>query len=199
MNARMWFSAIVLFCLELPTTHAGNNNGGLTKEEAVEISDQAIKGDYISYDELQPEEQHQVIEQIKKFVPASIGNLPPCAPGYWGAYGVGEPIEQRNSTAGLNYQIGPNCYRWASDNSCGTDNNDLMLSFYFGNHAESLEDLRSKIRWSSTNPVINVIPKVLSGLIYERVRGGGRDDYNIYACIPTPWIYFADSFLMRKY
>ena len=122
-----------------------------------------------------------------------------CGGGYWGANWQHESIEQRDSTSGLLYETGPNCYFWAPGADCGTDYDDFMLSFYFGNHAESLSQLRPMLRWYSTHWIPRALIGTMDARVYEQTSGGGRDNYNIYACLDDYFLEYYHTFRMRKY
>lgn len=125
----------------------------------------------------------------------------PCCGEYWGAnYEVETIIEQKDSTNGMLYHVGPNCYLWATQvDECGDDFDDFMLSFWFGYHNESLATLRSKLRWTSSSSWVKTLISKLSGRVYEQTYGGGSDNYNIYVCLDGYFERYMTTFDMRKY
>lgn len=134
-------------------------------------------------------------------------NLPYCSGGYWGSYAEGESIEQNDSTSGLKYEVGPNCYMWAPDSDgngesdCGGASDDFMLSFYFGYHNENAATLSDKLRWTSTEskPRDSWYLNSLSARLYEQTKGGGADNYNVYVCLDDKWFDYFPTFRIRKY
>ncbi len=130
-------------------------------------------------------------------------NLPSCS-GYWGYYACAETIEYRENTSGLLYEIGPNCYMDAPGSDCGSDDDDYMLSFYFGNHAESYSQLRYQLKWYSTNwfarwYLLTFHQGRMSGRLYQQNPQSGRDNYNVYVCVPGFLGPYLHTFKMRKY
>lgn len=187
----------------------------LTGFEVHEIISQILRGDYAQFNELPLRQQRQVFSTIAReriypddsqklgFVFDTMAVLPICSPGYWGANQAGEVIEHNGQTLGLKYQVGPNCYRWDDTGDCGgTD--DIRLSFYFGNHAESLAQLAPMLRWATNSIAATLYLMVVHGgkissRVYEQTEGGGRDNYNVYACIPGYLYPYINTFVIRKY
>jgi hypothetical protein len=184
-----------------------NNPEALDTDTIYQIIDELLVQDDSTYNTLTDQQKAIVIEEIKdkRIYPTGINgvpkaSLPYCTGGYWGAGWQYESIEPRYSTSGLKYQVGPNCYMWAPGDDCGTDYDDYMLSFYFGNHAESLSQLRTMLKYTSTNWWVRlVLIGSLSSRVYEQTSGGGRDNYNIYSCIDDYYYPYLSTFLMRKY
>lgn len=127
-----------------------------------------------------------------------VDSLPDCG-GYWTPWWEYESIEQRDSRNGLKYEVGPNCYMAAPGDDCGTDHDDFMLSFYFGNHAEGREQLAGMLRWYSTDWWTRVLLDTLSARVYEQNPGGGRDNYDIKICIDDYFESRLETFRLRKY
>lgn len=137
-------------------------------------------------------------------------SLPWCG-SYWGHYATAETIEQRNSTSGLLYHVGPNCYMWAPDSdtsdalhgdcSSASDNDtdDFMLSFYFGYHSESPGTLKSMLRWTSSSSWVRLLLGNLSGRLYDQTAGDGADNYNVYTCVDDYFDPYLTTFDLRKF
>lgn len=111
--------------------------------------------------------------------------------GFWGSYAVAERVENRSSSGYL-YEIGSNCYlypEWYGESSaCGGGGGDPMVSFYFGNHAESASALAPMLKVTSSNSCVAgwmsaLFPSGLASRVYEQTRGGTRDNYNVYSCV----------------
>ena len=127
--------------------------------------------------------------------------LPPCG-GYWTLFYDTEVLRSTWSNQFL-YEIGPNCSMPAPGIDCGPDNDD-MLSFYLRNHAENLEILKGKLRFTSTNWAVYLAirtahPNGYSARIYEQVKDGQRDNYNAYVCINTNFRPFYRTLRIRKF
>lgn len=137
-------------------------------------------------------------------------SLPWCG-SYWGHYATAETIEQRNSTSGMLYHVGPNCYMWAPDSdtsdelngdcSSASDNDtdDFMLSFYFGNHSESPGTLKSMLKWTSSSVWVRALLGSLSGRLYDQTAGDGADNYNVYTCLDDYFDPYLTTFDLRKF
>jgi hypothetical protein len=115
-----------------------------------------------------------------------------------------ELVEYRSTTNGLLYQTGPNCCMVSPGQDCGTDYDDYMLSFAFGRHNESIEQLRSMLKWYSTNyyarTLLNSLhPNGLDVRVYQETPGGGVDNYDVKVCMDDYFYPYFETFLLRKY
>lgn len=187
-----------------------NGEISFTEEEVTTILDEIMSGDTSTVDAFTEEELEAFVDALQEYgiypdlggeddepTPPPSG-LPICS-GYWGSYAYAETIEQRNTSSGLLYQVGANCYMAAPGSDCGTDYDDYMLSFYFGNHAESASSLKGMLRWTSSSSVVRALLGNMSGRLYEETAGGGRDNYNVYLCVDDWFGGYLETFKLRKY
>lgn len=197
---------------ELPEEDQSETSSGVLNspeidiEEIYRIIDELLLHDDTTFNTLSAEQKKIVVREIikNKIYPNDDlrhfkSSLPYCNGGYWGANWQYESIEPRYSTSGLLYEVGPNCYMWAPGDDCGADHDDYMLSFYFGNHAESLSQLRPMLKYTSTSWWVRAVLFDLSSRVYEQTPGGERDNYNIYSCIDDYYYPYLSTFIMRKY
>lgn len=130
--------------------------------------------------------------------------LPLCN-GYWGYYAVAEILDGSMSTSGMKYEAAPNCYMWATDLDgdghcdCGDDDcgEDIMLSFYLGNHAESADPLSDMLYWNSLLSWFNVYYfwYDFNGRFYQQTPQSGRDNYNFSPAI----IFVGYLYICKQY
>lgn len=130
--------------------------------------------------------------------------LPYCS-GLWGYYAVQEWLDYKGTSSGLKYEVGPNCYMWADEVDgaiCGDDgDDDFLLSFYLGNHAESADTLSDMLYWYSTHWWLQAYFFMVdfNGRLYQQTKEGGRDNYNYYMCADDYYFKYASTFRIRKY
>lgn len=190
-----------------------------TEEEVLAIVDEIMNDDTTTIDTFSDEELEAFIDAMQEYgiypdlegeSTAERSSLPYCY-GYWGHYATAETIEKRNSTSGMLYHVGPNCYMWAPDSDTGdalngdcssasdNDTDDFMLSFYFGYHSESPGTLKSMLRWTSSSSWVRMLLGSLSGRLYDQTAGDGADNYNVYTCVDDYFDPYLTTFDLRKY
>lgn len=135
---------------------------------------------------------------IKNRVSTMSLSLPDCG-GYWTTYWLHEVVEQRDTQTGLLYEVGPNCYMDAPGTDCGNDDDDYMLSFYFGRHNESISQLAPKLKWYSTNWLVRVLLGDTDVRIYQQTPETGADNYDIKMCLDDYFQPYFETFRLRKY
>lgn len=140
---------------------------------------------------------HTALNEFEANDPGAQG-LPNCG-GYWDANWGGEFIEQVPWWYPYYYASGPNCYFSAPDDDCGADDYDYMLSFYFGMHDQSLDQLKPILRISTFNWWASIwLRSGVSARVYEQTRGGQRDNYDIYVCLDPYFIYYFETMQIKK-
>ncbi len=185
----------------------------LSGNELLDYINQVVTGDLNVIKQLPTHQQRQVLATMEReniypelddnLVNTQTSSLPLCAPGYWGASWAKEDIEERSTTSGLKYQVGPNCYRF-QPGDCGSDSDDAMVSFYLGNHAESLAELRPLLKWTSSSDYVRLYMALthlgkFRSRVYEQTKDGQRDNYNVYICLPVYLFLYMDTIVIRKY
>lgn len=168
----------------------------MSDQEVQIVISQLLTGDTTRFEALHSTQQEQVAQTIieqriypDESVDPTIGgtplmkrSLPDCG-GYWTSYWVYESIEERNNTSGLLYETGPNCCMQAPGDDCGTDHDDYMLSFYFGRHNESIGQLSSMLKWTSSSWWVRALLGSLSARLYQQTPQNGPDNYDVKICI----------------
>lgn len=214
------FFNIIIFLLAVLACGCSNNKQDTAENDIQAIAEEVMSGNYDIIESLSQDEHEQLVDilQENNYYPdinesdrMPISTLPWCG-GYWGYYAYAETVEKKNSTSGLLYQIGPNCYMWAPDSNtsdalnsdCSTaannDTDDFMVSFYFGAHDESASTLNSMLRWTSSNSWVRaLVGSNTSGRMYEQTVGGTTDSYDFYMCLDDYYDPYLVTFLLRKY
>jgi len=216
MTMKFAYKVVSLFLLTASiatkNTYAWNEQL-LNGNELLNYINQVVAGSLDAIKELPPQQQQQVLATMEReniypeldvnLVNMQTSSLPLCAPGYWGANWAKEDIEERSTTSGLKYQVGPNCYRF-QPGDCGSDSDDAMVSFYLGNHAESLAELRPLLKWTSSSDYVRLYMALthlgkFRSRVYEQTKDGQRDNYNVYICLPGYLFLYMDTIVIRKY
>ncbi len=185
-----------------------------TEEEVNIIVAEIKSGDYSTLESFTDAEREAFIDAMQAYgiilwdlvdEEEQSGAVPPpsglsACSGYWGIYAYAEYVERWDTSGGwLSYSTGPNCVMWAPGSDCGTDYDDYMLSFYFGNHSESASTLRSMLRWNSSSAIVSLLLGTVEGRLYEQTRGGSRDNYNFYACVDDFFGGYLETISLQKY